>query len=150
MTAELDWRSRVNDALPLYDAVRNYCASYNIPCFEMPEPKKWKAHADAGGWWGSNESAKSGCYAIYSDQGALIYIGKASLTTHVGSRVAVHERSLDERFRSADFVQIINVHHSFEAPSLEEYLITKLRPQGNKNGIKGKPTLDALVGADVD
>ncbi|MGH7096207.1 MAG: GIY-YIG nuclease family protein [Stellaceae bacterium] len=83
------------------------------------------------------ESSKPGCYALYYDDGDLLYIGKSS--NAVGFRLWNHfKQSKANWVMSVSFVQIVEVQEPFEAPSLEEYLIRELRPPCNHRGIKRK------------
>ena len=75
-------------------------------------------------------SAKAGCYALYAEDGRLIYIGKASHWASTGRRLGIHldpiRNGVPEGHRwsgrAPRFVHIIEVVEPFEAPSLEEYL----------------------------
>ncbi len=74
---------------------------------------------------------RPGCYAIYGSGGELRYIGMS--VTNVGSRIASHFSGPTQRAEfwangpSATFVEVIEVINPWEAPSLEEYLITHAR-----------------------
>lgn len=73
---------------------------------------------------------------LYSMQGEVLYIGKASNTKSVGSRL-VRFRYTPVTWQPAPaFTQIIEVSEPFEAPSLEEFLILELQPRFNDRGIK--------------
>ena len=75
-------------------------------------------------------SAKAGCYALYAEDGSLIYIGKASHGAWIGRRLSIHFDPIRDGVpeghrwsgRAPRFVHIIEVVEPFEAPSLEEYL----------------------------
>lgn len=81
-------------------------------------------------WQRAPCSAKAGCYALYAEDGRLIYIGKASLGASIGSRLRVHLDPIRHEVpeghrwtgRPPRFVHIIEVIEPFEAPSLEEYV----------------------------
>jgi len=88
------------------------------------------------GWYRKPQSYKPGCYALFSADGELLYIGKASHKASVGNRLAAHfyNKASDLAMQTA-YVQIIEVSEPFEAPSLEEYLIREVRPRLNTHGI---------------
>ena len=71
-----------------------------------------------------------------------MYDGKASLKATMGSRPAVHERSGHDKWNDAKFVQMIEVVEPFEAPSLEEFLLSRLSTRYNKVGAI-KPDFDS-------
>ena len=111
--------------------VTEYCIiqrNPNLAPFKVHDAQPWK------GWWGSPSSYKSGVYVIYSDKHEPIYIGKASLKATMGSRLAAHERSQDLRWTDAAFVRMIEVVVAFEAPSLEEFLLSKFATRINMHG----------------
>ena len=61
----------------------------------------------------------------------------------LGSRMAAHDHRVPMapwRQRAA-FVVLVTVDEPFEAPSLEEYLIDRLRPPGNVNGLGAIPAV---------
>lgn len=121
----------------LSELVAEYSTEYRnstLPAFTVCEPQPWK------GWWGSQNSKKQGCYVIYSSLGEPMYIGKASLKATMGSRLAAHERSRDERWSDAAQVQMVIVGEPFEAPSLEEFLLSRLSTRHNILG-RRKPVL---------
>jgi hypothetical protein len=93
----------------------------------------WQRSEDDGGWWRSRASSNPGCYVIYKDDGSVMYIGKASLDATIGSRLASHERSKHQKWDRAAYVQMITVDQPFEAPSLEEYLLSRLPTMLNVN-----------------
>ncbi|TRO96607.1 hypothetical protein FKB34_04010 [Glycocaulis profundi] len=88
----------------------------------------------------------AGCYLFYSEDGDLLYVGKASLKNNLGRRI-------DSYFQSNPFAPhphhrwsappryalVVKVAEPWEAPSLEEYLIAKLNPRDNTLGIKPPP-----------
>jgi hypothetical protein len=100
-------------------------------------------------WEGKLESYRPGCYALYTASGELLYIGKASNTRSVGTRLWHHFRKSSAPWMpTVAFVQIIEVSEPYEAPSFEEYLIRETQPRYNGKGIRRaglneKPTPDA-------
>lgn len=109
-----------------------YCALYRnaalVP-FQFHVLDPWD------GWYHSDRSKRPGCYALFTDGGDLLYIGKASQNASIGSRLAAHFRNKTlEWVKGARWVQMIEVTQPFEAPSLEEYLIGELQPQFNRHG----------------
>jgi hypothetical protein len=115
--------------------VRLYCEKHrnpHLPPFIIHKPHDMKS------WYATPESSKQGCYVFYSKDGEVLYVGKASLSASMGSRLAAHDRRIPRsqwRERAA-FVQFVSVTEPFEAPSLEEFLIERLRPTGNVRGPK--------------
>jgi hypothetical protein len=127
----------MNVGSALSELVRVFCERYRnpqLPPFIVHEPHSMTS------WYASPESAKSGCYVFYSQSGEVLYIGKASLTASMGSRLASHDRAIPRSpwREQAAFVQFVSVAEPFEAPSLEEFLIEKLRPIGNIRGGRSK------------
>jgi len=92
-------------------------------------------------WWKIPESRRPGCYAIFSEAGLLMYIGKASNGAYVGGRLAAHLRKLRAEWipLAPGHVQIVEVDEAFEAPSLEEFLIRELQPPLNDRGRRRMP-----------
>ena len=122
----------------LREAVEAYCATRRHP--DLPA---FTVHPAQGvqAWWGSPESARPGCYAFFDAAGLLLYVGKASMGASLGSRMAAHDHRVPTapwRQRAA-FVVLVTVAEPFEAPSLEEYLIDRLRPPGNVHGLGAAP-----------
>ncbi|MEQ8178344.1 MAG: GIY-YIG nuclease family protein [Amphiplicatus sp.] len=77
-----------------------------------------------------------GVYCIYDQDRELLYIGKASCASSIGSRltywfgIKTFSPRGNWRTRPAFFFCIATTHH-WEAPSLEEFLITELSPREN-------------------
>jgi hypothetical protein len=126
------------------EKVEEYCGLYRIsPAFELSE--LYDLQSD----WRENKefpfARDKGCYVFYSDKHELLYIGKASQRNTLGSRIASYFRwdlsrtYIEPRHTGWTFppryVQTIKTNHSFEAPSLEEFLILKLEPQDNTSGL---------------
>jgi hypothetical protein len=78
--------------------------------------------------WKSNAANKPGCYLIFGENGRLRYIGMS--VTNVGDRIGSHFSPATQQSKFwADgprpkFVAVIEVVNPWEAPSLEQYLIT--------------------------
>jgi excinuclease UvrABC nuclease subunit len=90
---------------------------------------------DRKSWEGTPFSYKAGCYALYAQDGDLLYVGKASLFRSVGSRLWHHfQKSSAAWMPNTALVQIVEVAEPYEAPSLEEYLIRELQPRWNGTG----------------
>ena len=87
-----------------------------------------------------------GVYFVFDAEMQVIYIGKASMNSWFGNRLHTYFRSGDDKkcvVLNADswkgeprFVAVIpmDAKYRFEAPALEEYLITELKPIDNKVG----------------
>ena len=91
-------------------------------------------------------SSRKGVYFIFGTQVRLLYIGKASMSASIGSRLShwfnyarpgngcrVVHSGWSEQPR---FVAVLPVPEgmAFEAPALEEFLIDRLSPSDNVNG----------------
>ena len=87
-----------------------------------------------------------GIYAIFSESDKIIYIGKASNNNSIGARLATYFIT-DEKWKcetispkilntkiTPKFILAVAVKNSFEAPSLEEYLIKEFDPPANSIG----------------
>ncbi len=90
-----------------------------------------------------------GVYCIFSADEFLLYVGKASMSGTIGSRLGCHFWKARENPTLYEFdgteeawggkpdkLFVYVVEHKWEAPSLEEYLIEKLKPSGNVRGVK--------------
>lgn len=93
----------------------------------------------------------AGCYLFYSESGDLLYIGKASLMSSLGARIAsYYGRAPDYPLKhsgwtsSPSYLLIVKMNEPWEAPSLEEYLIAKLQPCDNDRGILRQAQSSAL------
>jgi len=112
--------------------VDEYCQTQRHPA--LP-PFVVHSHS-LSSWWHTPFSARPGCYAIYGEDGALLYIGKASLNASTGSRLAAHLRQVRPSWSSTPpaYVDIVEVTSPFESPSLEEYLLMKIDTLYNDHG----------------
>jgi hypothetical protein len=121
------------DVSRLQACVDHYCAHHR-----HPDRAKFIAHDvhTMTSWEGTAISYKAGCYALYSGAGELLYIGKASNSKSVESRLVRSRYNPVTWDPAPAFVQIVEVSEPFEAPSLEEFLITELQPRFNDRGIK--------------
>lgn len=82
---------------------------------------------------------RPGVYLIFSKELELLYIGKAAV---IGSRLGVYFQYDHDGLRGCKVVHdwsvppalvvTVALGEAFEAPSLEEYLITELNPPDNK------------------
>ena len=87
-----------------------------------------------------------GVYFVFDADMQVLYIGKASMNSWFGNRLHTYFRSgndkkcvvqnLDSWKGDPRFMAVIpmEAEYRFEAPALEEYLITKLKPVDNKVG----------------
>jgi hypothetical protein len=110
---------------------------------------------DADHHWNEKwpHSDEAGVYFIFAGSGHLLYVGKASMSHHIGDRLSfyfgsdraskactiVHESQWNER---PMYVATVAVPQDmkFEAAALEEYLIAALDPCDNVNGAKRRLT----------
>jgi excinuclease UvrABC nuclease subunit len=127
---------RLPDTTKAREIVSEYCRRYGIsPSFEMSDIY----HLTAENWLNPIPfTNNAGCYFFYAEDGALLYVGKASdlagrVTSYFESAPSFRPRhqgwSMPPRY-----LQTVKVHDPHEAPSLEEYLIQKLQPPDNKLG----------------
>lgn len=87
-----------------------------------------------------------GVYFVFDADMQVLYIGKASMNSCFGARLSTYFRSGADKecvVKNSEswkgdphFVAVIPMEkkYRFEAPALEEYLITKLKPIDNKEG----------------
>ena len=121
------------DARNLRATVNRYSAEHRHP--GRPQFVVHEPHTMAS-WEGTDVSFKPGCYALYSSDGELLYVGKASNMKSVGSRLVRFRYNPPKWDPTPEIVQIIEVIEPFEAPSLEEFLIAELQPRFNDHGIR--------------
>ena len=97
---------------------------------------------------------RKGVYLIFGRTGMLLYVGKASMGASLGGRLGTYFAGKKEcRLLFTDwterptYVATIAVPQgmSFEAPSLEEYLIKSLKPCDNNLGISGRVPVGGIV-----
>jgi hypothetical protein len=88
-----------------------------------------------------------GVYFLFDKNDHLQYIGKASCNGGLGRRLGSHFGWDDEKtmgiakekyFQDICVIRTIALPHvnGFEAPAIEEYLISNLNPPLNKSGVK--------------
>ena len=114
-------------------AVKDYCFKYLHP--NLPLPIIWPPHTMTS-WYATPESAMSGCYVFYTSRFEILYIG--STTLNIGGRLAKHDHQKPIaawRQRAAN-VQLITMLDAHGASGLEQYLIQRLQPIGNKHGLR--------------
>jgi len=121
-----------SDEAAVRENVRNYCQRYSIsPEFPISDVTKINES------WPFGDSP--GCYLFYDENMGLLYIGKASNKNVIAGRVYSYFRTqgldqLEPRhawLRPPRYIQTIKVHKAYEAPSLEEFLIRRLKPITN-------------------
>jgi len=93
---------------------------------------------------------RAGVYAFFDEHDQLLYVGKASMRNTIGSRLASYCGYADGRNSpcrlyhawrtSPKYVCVVAVPQNsrFEAPALEEYLISTLQPPENSRGIDAR------------
>lgn len=99
--------------------------------------------------WKSNSkypfAKKTGIYAIFDKDEELLYIGKASNQSSIGARLSTYfENDEEGKCHPVDskeswggnprIIISVSVNEPFEAPSLEEFLISELQPKSNSVG----------------
>jgi len=123
----------------LEQQVSAYCRRYGItPAF--PTSPLWNIEDGYRRNLQFPDAGATGCYAIYSKDGDLLYIGKASLSHTLGARLYSYFTGIRSPVpgnpkgdwkKPPKYIQTIKVNEPFEAPSLEEFLILKLQPFNN-------------------
>ena len=100
----------------LRDVVQRYGEKYRNP--QLPPFTVCELHSMTS-WYATPEASKPGCYVFYSTNGEILYVGKASLTSDVGARLAAHDhrKPRTSRREQSAFVQFVSVSEAFEAPS---------------------------------
>lgn len=95
--------------------------------------------------WPHYDSA--GVYVILDEKQQVAYVGKASMGSWIAARLGTYFGKDDNgRCRlkhntwklEPKYVAVIPTPNRFEAPALEEYLITELQPPDNKVGKNSK------------
>jgi len=123
----------------LVELVGDYCKKYAItPSFRVSEIVDLTTQYHD--YFPYHDSP--GCYAIYSEEEGLLYIGKANclssrLYAHIGGYPNYSSRQwLEEWGWSAvpRFIQTVEVNETYEALSLEAFLIGRLNPPDNVAG----------------
>lgn len=123
--------------------INEYAARYGNINLYWSEP--WNIQCNFDQTWPNN--GRPGCYAIFDCSFNLIYIGKAkNLGKRLGDYFKVdpddptRKRGVpkikDAWKPDPNFVLTVGLDNAYEAPSLEEYLIEKLQPRGNRIGIR--------------
>jgi hypothetical protein len=128
----------MEDMMTLQEAVEEYCHLHNLAPFEVSELYDLER---VEGFYPN--CGKPGCYVFFSAVHALLYVGKASLGSNLGARIGAHIGYNDIRTSLVakrpdqwphglpKYVQTVATRHSYEAPSLEEFLMAKLEPPTN-------------------
>lgn len=85
---------------------------------------------------------KPGLYFLFDQTQKLLYIGKASFGSNIGVRIGERFSSkdcscIDPRFEAVTCLATIALprDRAFEAPSIEEFLISHIKPQLNTIGV---------------
>lgn len=144
----------INEAIEAYE--RNYrhpdlprlniSGPYDLfPASTEPWPNSTPAEHRWPDVWPNSE--KRGIYLIFDQSRNLLYVGKASMSSSIGVRLGKYFGSSDDGpccrvlhtgwGAQPRFVVTVAVPDAspFEAPAIEEYLITLLSPSDNSKGI---------------
>jgi excinuclease UvrABC nuclease subunit len=128
-----------DDAARIQACINEYCRTYAI----SPPPELSAAYDLDSAWLTESipNAERQGCYFIFDRAGGLLYLGKASLGSTIGRRVATYFfwDKAGERLayrhsgwtREPALLRTASVVNAYEAASLEEYLIGELRPCDN-------------------
>jgi hypothetical protein len=123
----------------LTNELRAYCSYYSVkPALRVSKAWEIVKGMTSGGSVPDYDSP--GCYALYSPDGTLQYIGKAS---RLGNRLGSYwTRKGEPRYKMAaeySTLQTIKVGSRVEARDLEAHLIAVLKPPANKRKEKRPP-----------
>jgi hypothetical protein len=112
----------------------------------FPDEKEFSHEAELHWPESYPNAARQGVYLIFGGSGRLLYIGKASMNSSMGGRLA-HWFHYDTSWRGCRVVHpgwserpaylatiAVPRDMGFEAPALEEYLIKRLNPLDNAIG----------------
>ncbi len=128
-----------------------YCKAYHInPPFVVSDPWDVLSGSAPAAQGSVYDHTSPGCYLFYSEDGRLLYTGKASMKNTLGGRVAswfnppssatpAVLRHLDRwpiLLPQARSIRTIKVSFAHKAPSLKEFLIFNLQPPANKLRVK--------------
>jgi hypothetical protein len=116
----------------------------NYPRPNMPELEISEVYDLDTDWTNSYPNASlPGIYVIFDEEGCLLYIGKASRKNVIGRRLSayfghddkggwkLHKPDEWKSYGKLKYIITIPlpVDRAFEAPAIEEYLITRLKPK---------------------
>lgn len=127
----------VTAASQLKEEVAHYDKTYRHPGLQRLEVRGPSAASklDPNPWSRDDFSTDPGCYVVYGKYWQCLYVGKASFGAIMGARLYAHlVRGLAGWRGEAAHVFMVKVTQSFEAPSLEEFLIGRLKPVANSIG----------------
>ena len=128
-------------------ALQNALDEFNLN-FPRPgiKPLAFSAPYDLRNDWPKTypHARHQGVYCFVDGIGTLLYIGKTSCNTDFGYRLAAHFEYGPARQAQAKLSHHASVQHilfiplppghGFEAPAIEEWLITRINPPLNKTG----------------
>ncbi len=124
---------RLLEAVQTYERVHRHP---DRPAFIVHQTETAGDKDVKGSWEGAGPSSRPGCYVLFSEAGAILYVGKASHGRTVGGRLVRFRYKGSDWPEKPAYVRIVEVTDSFEAPSLEEFLINVLQPPHNKHGVE--------------
>lgn len=126
-----------DDDRRVLDALQTYGETHRHPGRPALVVRELQTVGDSeakGAWEGTPPSESAGCYILFSAAGELLYVGKASHGKTVGDRLVRFRYKGSDWPQKPAYVRIVEVTEPFEAPSLEEFLISILQPRFNKHG----------------
>ncbi|MBK6606960.1 MAG: GIY-YIG nuclease family protein [Leptospiraceae bacterium] len=146
--------------------IKEYCEKYRGPGLlpyahtelydlypEIVDTNSSKARYEWPGSWphpieGFQKYTHAGVYIFFDKELNVIYVGKASQNSAIFSRLATYFKNDQDKCLftrpwweiKPKYIKLIFMPegHKFEAPALEEYLIDKIQPYGNSQGISEK------------
>ncbi len=129
---------------------RSAIGKYERECLNR-EPSFEPVHYDLLSDWKPDIAVPcaedGGVYAFFGKDGKLLYVGKASHSNTLGRRFCSYFYAKPDRLgakprhrwtKRPRYALITATNPAFEAPSLEEYLIHKLKPTDNIVGLRRK------------
>ena len=147
--------------------IKEYCEKYRGPGLlpyahtelydlypEIVDTNSSKARYEWPGSWphpieGFQKYTHAGVYIFFDKELNVIYVGKASQNSAIFARLGTYFKN-DQNNKclfarhwwdiKPKYFKLIFMPegHKFEAPALEEYLIDKIQPYGNSQGISEK------------
>ena len=117
--------------------VRQYSKTYGLKKVKIYDP--YDLIEDWPNAWPF--AGKPGIYVFLNRNKRIIYVGKASINNTIAARLSAYfVYGKDGKFRTKRghnwttkprYVVAVTVNKAFEAPSLEEFLIGKIKPEDN-------------------
>ena len=127
----------MTDEQLLFTYVAEYIARYFAGNSNIPQLSERHTAGDKGvkgAWEGTSQAAGPGVYVAFTAEGKALYIGKSSNNKTIGSRLVRFRYHGFPWENTPEYIRMISVSESYEAPSLEEFLISKIETSYNVVG----------------